>query len=73
MNEPIHPSLTADKVARAVKHAMRHDTFPGFCIACGRKAKQNCEPDAREYPCLFKACGKLAVFGAEELLLMVQS
>jgi hypothetical protein len=74
MSEPltIHPSLTSAKVARAVESAMRHDTFPGFCIACGRKSKQYCEPDARAYPCGFKSCGKLAVYGAEELLFMVQ-
>jgi hypothetical protein len=71
--ETIHPSLTADKVARAVRASQRNDTFPGFCIACGRKAKQNCEPDARAYPCTFKSCGKPAVYGAEELLFMVQS
>lgn len=67
----IHPSLTADKLARVVRASMRNDTFPGFCIECGRKAKQNCEPDAREYLCQFKTCGKSAVYGAEELLLMV--
>jgi hypothetical protein len=70
----IHPSLTADKLARVVRSAMRRDTFPGFCIACGRKAKQPCEPDAREYPCGFKGCnGGKTVYGAEELLFMVQS
>lgn len=69
----IHPSLTAAKVARAVRSNMTGDTFIGFCIACGRKAKQPCEPDARAYPCQFKACGKNAVYGAEELLFMVQA
>ena len=44
----------------------------GFCVACGRKAKQPCEPDAREYPCLFVSCGQRTVYGAEELLLEVQ-
>ena len=64
----IHPRLTASLITSAVKRSMRDDTFPGFCIACGRKAKQNCEPDARAYPCEFKSCGKSAVYGAEELM-----
>jgi hypothetical protein len=49
---------------------MSHDEFTGFCVACGRKAKQNCEGDAENYPCLFKSCGQAAVYGAEQLLLM---
>ena len=69
----LHPSLTATRIANAVRRSMRDDTFPGFCVICGRKAKQNCEPDARAYPCLYKgACGN-NVYGAEELLFMVQS
>lgn len=69
----MHPSLTSTRLVSAIKRSMREDTFPGFCTSCGRKAKQNCEPDARDYPCLFKSCGKDTVFGAEELLLMVAS
>lgn len=38
---------------------------PGFCIACGEEA-MGCEPDAREYEC--ESCGKMTVYGAEELL-----
>jgi hypothetical protein len=68
----LHPSLTVDRIVRAVRRNMSQDTFTGFCAACGRKAKQSCEPDAREYPCLFKSCGQSSVYGAEELLLMVQ-
>ena len=67
----IHPSLTADKLARVVRASMRNDTFPGFCATCGRRAKQNCEPDAERYPCEFKACGAQTVYGAEQLLIMV--
>ena len=67
----IHPSLTIDKVARAVKRSMRDDTFPGFCIACGRKAKQNCEPDVAGDPCQFRDCGQNGVYGAEELLIHI--
>ena len=67
----MHPSLTLSRIMKAVKRSMFDDGFPGFCTSCGRKAKQNCEPDARDYPCLFKSCGKDTVFGAEELLFMV--
>ena len=68
----MHPSLTLSRIENAVTRSMFvDDCFPGFCTSCGRKAKQNCEPDARDYPCLFKSCGKDTVFGAEELLSMV--
>lgn len=39
----------------------------GFCLACGDEA-YNVEPDARGYEC--ESCGKMKVYGAEELLLM---
>ena len=39
----------------------------GFCISCGEG--QICyEPDARLYEC--EACKKLAVYGAQELIIM---
>jgi predicted RNA-binding Zn-ribbon protein involved in translation (DUF1610 family) len=40
---------------------------PGFCIACGAEV-DGVEPDACQYEC--EACGKHAVYGAEELLIM---
>ena len=41
--------------------------YIGFCTACG--AERECyEPDARDYPC--DDCGKRAVFGAEECIIM---
>lgn len=39
----------------------------GFCIECG-EPRECCEPDAREYPC--SACGALAVYGAQEIVIM---
>ena len=39
----------------------------GFCLACGMQ-QEGCEPDARHYEC--EECGKLQVFGAEEILMM---
>ncbi len=41
---------------------------PGFCTDCGAE-HGSCEPDARNYPC--EECDSPAVYGAEELLLMV--
>lgn len=41
--------------------------YSGFCAECGIEAC-NVEPDARLYEC--DECGALAVFGAEELLIM---
>jgi len=56
----ILPSL--DRVMAAV----RSDEFMAFCVACGDEA-YGLEPDTRAEPC--EACGKKAVFGAQELLL----
>jgi hypothetical protein len=66
----IHPRLTEKLIVSAVNRSMRDESYPGFCIECGRKAKQFCEPDAEKYTCQFKSCGKPAVYGAEQLLLM---
>lgn len=40
---------------------------PGFCLACGEEA-HGVEPDAQRYPC--ESCGKRAVYGFSELMLM---
>jgi hypothetical protein len=42
-------------------------TNPGICLACGEET-DGCEPDARNYRC--DSCGMMAVYGAEECLLM---
>lgn len=39
----------------------------GFCTKCGAM-KDCCEPDARNYEC--DECGAMAVYGAEELVVM---
>lgn len=62
----IHASITEKRIVSAVKR----DNGTGFCIACGRKAKTYCEPDAERYPCGFKSCAQPAVYGADQLLLM---
>ena len=61
----LHPSITVERVVEAV---MRRLDNPGFCVACGEDA-EGCEPDARGYEC--ELCGKHAVYGAEELLLVM--
>lgn len=48
--------------------AVEDDDNSGFCTACGEQAF-NVEPDAREYEC--ESCGENAVYGAEELLIML--
>lgn len=62
----IHDSVTLERVVEAVKLANTTLENPGFCVACGEDA-EDCEPDARRYEC--EACGKRAVYGAEELLI----
>ena len=64
----IHPSVTSERVCEAVEEQMSSLENPGFCVACGEDA-EGCEPDARKYEC--GACGEMAVYGAEELLLYV--
>lgn len=41
----------------------------GYCVECGTE-RYNTEPDACNYPCDNEDCGKKAVFGAQELLMM---
>ncbi len=60
----MHPDVTVDKVLTAVKR----DDCLGFCVQCGTETG-GVEPDARNYPC--EGCGTNGVFGAEELLLMM--
>jgi hypothetical protein len=43
------------------------EEYTGFCLACG-ESQGGCEPDARKYEC--ESCGKKAVYGAEEVVMM---
>ena len=65
MNPANFPTL--DEVTEAIRSEMFGTENPGFCLECGEQA-DGCEPDAREYEC--ECCGKRAVFGASEVLLM---
>ena len=64
----MHPSITPERITDAVERGMTTLDNPGFCLHCGTDA-DGCEPDARHYKC--DSCGLLAVFGAEEVLLMI--
>ena len=64
----IHHSITPERVTEAVERAGMSLDNPGFCTACGAEA-EGVEPDARRYEC--ESCGERAVFGAEELLMML--
>lgn len=64
----IHQTVTFGRVLEAAQRGMDTLDNPGFCIACGEDA-DGCEPDARDYEC--ECCGEDAVFGAEELLMML--
>lgn len=66
----IHPSITLDRIVEAVERRSPSLDNPGFCIACGEDA-EGVAPDARHYRC--EACGERAVYGAEELLPMMNA
>lgn len=64
-NAPVgRRKVTLDQVMEAI----RQDDNLGFCLKCGAEA-QGVEPDARKYEC--ESCGARAVYGAEEILLMI--
>jgi predicted RNA-binding Zn-ribbon protein involved in translation (DUF1610 family) len=60
--------VTQERVIAAVELYRVSLENPGFCLACGAEA-MGVEPDARRYEC--EACGEAAVYGAEELLIML--
>lgn len=64
----VHKSVTIERVMEAVERQLVSLDNPGFCIACGEEA-EGVEPDARKYEC--ESCQAKAVYGAEELLLML--
>jgi hypothetical protein len=67
MHNPMHKSITLERVMAAVEAEMTTLDNPGFCTCCGADA-DGCEPDARNYEC--EMCGEPAVYGAAELLMM---
>lgn len=63
-----HESVTLERIQEAVERHQESLDNPGICLVCGIEA-EGVEPDARRYTC--EACGAPAVYGAEELLIMV--
>jgi len=61
------PGVSPDQILEAVKAQTFGTANPGFCRDCGCEA-DSCEPDMRRGKC--EACGRLEVFGAEELMVM---
>jgi hypothetical protein len=64
----INPKVTLDRIVEAVQRQQTTLDNPGFCIACSEEA-EGIDPDGRKCKCEF--CGEAAVYGAEELLLML--
>ena len=63
-----HKTVTIKRIIKTIERNNADCTNTGICIACGEDA-YNVEPDARQYDC--ECCGKLTVYGAEELLIML--
>ena len=63
-------NVGADRILDAVERQHSSLDNPGFCIECGTD-QDDVEPDACAYRC--DSCGAMAVYGAEELLIMVAS
>ena len=64
----IHASVTLERVEEMCERRMTSLDNPGVCLACGAEADA-VEPDARNYQC--ESCDGHAVFGSEEVLLML--
>jgi hypothetical protein len=66
----INKAITLDRVMAAVEREAYSLDNPGFCLSCGFE-QDGCEPDARKYEC--ESCGAHEVYGAEELLMMMEA
>jgi hypothetical protein len=62
----MHSSITTARLIETIENAGL--TSPGICASCGEDA-DGCEPDMENGPC--ESCGEDAVFGAEQLLIMM--
>ena len=64
----MHAYITLERVEDAVGRHQHSLDNPGFGVECGADA-EGVEPDASEYEC--ESCGEAAVYGAEELLMVL--
>lgn len=62
----LHKSITVDRVIDMVAR----DDSEGICVHCGLDADYSVEPDARKVRC--SNCGHNRVYGAAELLLLLE-
>lgn len=60
--------MIGNKRVKATMDEVQDGTLGG-CTCCG-EINDGCEPDARDYQCA--ACGQMAVFGLEELVVMMR-
>jgi hypothetical protein len=58
---------TANQILKRTMALAGEDDNMGICFECGNE-QGGCEPDARKYEC--ENCGQMAVFGAEEIIIM---
>jgi len=56
-----------DRLQDAAMALVMADNMEGICLKC-EEVQGGCEPDARKYKC--ESCGKMAVYGAEEVLFL---
>lgn len=61
------PGWSKEEILSLAEEQMFGMGNDGICVVCG-EVRGGCEPDARNYPC--ESCGKQAVYGASELVLM---
>ena len=59
---------TKDEILDLAMEACQADDNLGYCLACGDEA-YGVEPDARRCTC--ESCEEPAVYGAEEILIML--
>ena len=64
-----HKSVTAERVTEMCERRLTSLDNPGVCLACGHEA-DGVEPDAHDYEC--EACGERAVFGSDEVLMLLE-
>jgi len=60
--------LTEDTILAAAEESAFGDEYTGYCLECGYE-HEGVEPDARNYVC--ESCGARAVYGAEEIVIMM--
>jgi hypothetical protein len=63
----MHKSVTLERIMEMTERSTFGAEDDGVCVACGQD-QMGVEPDAERLPC--ESCGRNAVYGAEQLLLL---